>query len=353
MEEQYFVEKELLLIFLMKDFIKNHSLERYSNDIFQGLVGNNLINKSNLNQNDYDFNLLKNKILEKIPLLKHINDSRFVREFNIIDKIDSGGFGSVFKAQRKLDKNIYAIKIINFDDESEDYILREAENLARLNHPNIIRYFNSWYENVEFQESHKYIEYEPDLNEEIPKISKYLFIQMELADTNLKNLLPNLTLKEKQKYFKEIVLGLDEIHNQGIIHRDLKPSNILIINEKAKIGDFGLSKSIASKSLKKITLGEEGTNLTGELGSCLYSSPEQLNGEDYDYRTDIYSLGIILFEMLYEFNTEMEKYIEISNLKKKEFLNDKKLLFIKSLINENYKKRPDIKHILKILESLY
>ena len=57
--------------------------------------------------------------------------------------------------------------------------------------------------------------------------------------------------------------------------------------------------------------------------------------------------------MLYQFDTEMEKYIELSNLKKKEFLNDKKLLFIKSLINENYKKRPDIKHILKILESLY
>ena len=173
---------------------------------------------------------------------------------------------------------------------------------------------------------------------------------MEIADTNLKEIQNKLTYEEKRIIFRDIVLGLNQIHKQNIIHRDLKPSNILIIDGKVKIGDFGLSKNLNTK-FKQIINGNVGMELTGGMGSLLYSSPEQLLGKEYDYRTDIYSLGIILFELLNNFNTDMEKNIEITKLKNDESTHIDELNFIKMLINTNFKKRPNTNKILEILES--
>jgi len=175
---------------------------------------------------------------------------------------------------------------------------------------------------------------------------------MELADCSLKDIQNNLDYTKKLDIFKQIVLGLDEIHSKNIIHRDLKPSNILLINNKVKIGDFGLSKYIKSDH---IDLKEIKENNTTMMGSVLYSSPEQLYGDEYDYRTDIYSLGIILFEMLNRFETEMERNIKITELKKgkvESYLEEKYIRFIKVLIEDDYKKRPDTKKILNMLETI-
>ena len=352
-------DKELLMIFLMKDFIKNHSLEKLSPQIFDTLIVNKLIDKKNLDFLEKDTNLsnIKNLILKNIPKEDILTTSRFIRDFNIQNKIGYGGFGTVLKVNNKLDKKDYAVKIINMNSENAEIVLREVENLSHLNHPNIIRYFSSWVENIEISEQNNYLEYEPeDFSEseslsEAFKPTKYVFLQMELAQNSLKNIQNSLSYDEKLGIFKQIVRGLNEIHKNNIIHRDLKPSNILIIDGIVKIGDFGLSRCLEQHGSNKPLR----SNLTGELGSYLYSSPEQLKGEEYDFRTDIYSLGIILFELLNNFDTEMEKNIKIMNLKKgkvEDDFSEKNLKIIKILINENYKKRPNSQQIIEMLDNI-
>ena len=122
---------------------------------------------------------------------------------------------------------------------------------------------------------------------------------------------------------------------------------------KLKLGIL-VYKELIEESKFLMVSGETEDELTGEMGSCLYSSPEQLRGDPYDYRTDIFSLGIIMFELLNNFNTEMEKHIEITKLKNGDEVElckkyPDELKFIKLLINEDYKKRPSTKKILEII----
>jgi serine/threonine protein kinase len=361
-------DKELLMIFLMKDFIKNHSLEKLSPKIFDSLSQKGLVKPHNLEflEQEVNMNKIKNVILQNIPNKEILNTSRFLNDFTISEKLGFGGFGSVFKATNKIDKKIYAIKII---EQNNNLVLREVENLSLLEHINVIRYHASWIENIDFNEDNKYLKYEPyeeefsDSLESVNsnsdgKISNYLFIQMEKADYSLKDIINQIDYKKKIEIFKQIVIGLEYIHSKNVIHRDLKPANILIVDKKVKIGDFGLSKSVGKSVDNNLTIDTLEGNLTGEMGSVLYSSPEQYEGGEYDYRTDIYSLGIILFEMLNNFDTEMEKNIKITNLKKgmidenfeKKYYNE--VNFIKILINKDYKKRPNAKKILEMIESI-
>ena len=349
-------ERDILLIFLMKDFIKNHSLENLSDDILTTLEKKKFIKSKNISEDKIE-NISKS-ILSNIPNSDFISKSRFLSDFNMIGKVGKGGFGSVFKVINKLDKKTYAIKIVSLNSENKELVLREVENLSMLNHSNIIRYYSSWMENIEYNDTNNYLEYGEESYSGSTESSdsiftNYLFLQMEFADTNLKEMQKNLTYDEKKDYFKQIVRGLNKIHSKNIIHRDLKPSNILIKDGRVKIGDFGLSRDL-NQSKNLLLPIDTKMELTGEMGSNLYSSPEQLNGEKYDYRTDIYSLGIIMFEMLGDFGTEMEKSIEITKLKRGDEIDFKdkypdELKFIKILINLDYKKRPSTEKILNMI----
>lgn len=350
-------ERDILLIFLMKDFIKNHSLENLSEDIFSTLEKKKFIKSKNIS--DEKIQGIRNSILSNIPNKNFLTKSRFLSDFNMIGKIGVGGFGSVFKVINKLDKKTYAVKIVSLNSENKDLVLREVENLSKLEHPNIIGYYSSWLENIEYNDTNNYLEYGDESYSGSTESSEtiftnYLFVQMEYADTNLKEIQKTLSYDEKKKYFKQIVEGLNKIHIENIIHRDLKPSNILIKNGTVKIGDFGLSRDLNEPKNLLLSNIEIETELTGEMGSNLYSSPEQLNGEKYDYRTDIYSLGIIMFELLSNFGTEMEKSKEITKLKRGDEINFKdkypdELKFIKILINLDYKKRPNTEKILEMI----
>jgi len=123
---------------------------------------------------------------------------------------------------------------------------------------------------------------------------------------------------------------VEYVHLQGLIHRDLKPSNIFFAyDDKIKIGDFGLVTAMTEGCDKAHTPGAENENVslrnnvhTACVGTHLYMSPEQLNGQIYNYKVDIYSLGIIFFELLTPFSTDMERIIALSNLKKSVFPKD-------------------------------
>ena len=145
--------------------------------------------------------------------------------------------------------------------------------------------------------------------------NKFLFIQMEYCSgRSLDELFhDDAFFKDPVKQWtitRQVLEGLQYLHSQGIIHRDMKPSNIFIDEHgNAKIGDFGLSKISATKSLQRFEnstlLQEEASH--GIAGSFPYTAPEILNGADYDTSSDMYSMGIILFEIWCQFSTMLER----------------------------------------------
>ncbi len=221
-----------------------------------------------------------------------------IKGYKIIEFIDSGGFGSVYKAKKN--DCIYAIKIFREDYVLKEYrrrgdnnrIKREIDIMKSVSHKNLITYID-------------------DFTEEISGVLSY-FLVMEFAEgINLKKLLSKQELTEEQaiKIFLEILDGIQALHSirggdddKGIIHRDLKPENIIINDGQVKILDYGLSKIIDYTSITS----------SGEvMGSPVYMSPEQMiDSKNIDKRSDLYTLGVILYQML----TNHLPYSEYSNM---------------------------------------
>ncbi|XP_059178047.1 eukaryotic translation initiation factor 2-alpha kinase 1-like [Physella acuta] len=169
-----------------------------------------------------------------------------------------------------------------------------------------------------------------------------LYIQMELCSLTLQEWLhernavfnrdgydATLMCSDNLRIFHQVLLGVNYIHSHGLIHRDLKPRNIFLSGEDlhVKIGDFGLAKEDMlrpnrDRDVKRHYSYQEASsfefdNHTSGVGTSAYASPEQLQGTVYDIKSDMYSLGVILFEMFNTFNTEMERVNEIISLREK------------------------------------
>ncbi|XP_013032619.3 eukaryotic translation initiation factor 2-alpha kinase 1 isoform X1 [Anser cygnoides] len=124
------------------------------------------------------------------------------------------------------------------------------------------------------------------------------------------------------KIFQELLEGVCYIHSMGVMHRDIKPRNIFLHGSDhcVKIGDFGLAcKDLllddADRMMKIHTERINGLTHTSGVGTCLYASPEQLQGSDYDFKSDMYSLGVILLELFQPFGTEMERAEVLTHLR--------------------------------------
>lgn len=171
------------------------------------------------------------------------------------------------------------------------------------------------------------------------KLRVYLFIQMQLCQKEcLKDWLRTNNLEARNNkpidIFDQIVSAVHYVHMKGLIHRDLKPSNIFFsLDGQIKIGDFGLVTDMAdisddSGSSSSSILGSESAGdcfhkkHTHGLGTHLYMSPEQLQHLQYNYKVDIYSLGLILFELLVFFGTETERIMVLTGLKNHKFPED-------------------------------
>ena len=222
--------------------------------------------------------------------------------------------------------DIYHYKIINIsntDDESLKRIENDMEILRELNHPNIILLIDSYFSDD----------------------NKTLNIITEYADSgDLQQKLDEQ--KKKNEYFDEgtlldwlmqICLALKYIHEKNIIHRDIKPSNILLMKDIAKLGDFGVAKSLSPNLKYAKTM----------VAAPQYLAPEIINKEKYSFKADIWSLGIIFFQLIYleyPFKGKNEAQILASILEgnKKELKNpnsyDPKLI---ELINKMLSKRPE------------
>jgi len=159
----------------------------------------------------------------------------------------------------------------------------------------------------------------------------FLYIQMQLCrKESLREWLrehgSHRDPQQVLQMFNEIIRAVEYVHLQGMIHRDLKPSNIFFAPDGAmKIGDFGLVTAIAEEAFLHSPCGDNDGGFvpfrrhTDQVGTQLYMSPEQIEGKPYNHKVDIYSLGLIFFELLWPLGTQMEQVTVISQLRKLKF----------------------------------
>lgn len=220
-----------------------------------------------------DFQTSPTKTLET-PIKELTRGTTFANRYDVIEEIGSGGMGKVFRAVDKTIDEEVALKVLNPDIAANEKMIERFRNelkMARkIAHKNVCRMYDfSQDQGTQFI----IMEYVPgeDLRSLIKRIGQF-------------------TVGKTILIAKQVCEGLSEAHRLGIVHRDLKPQNIMIDREgNARIMDFGIARSLKSRGMT------EGDTV---IGTPEYMSPEQVEGKDVDHRSDLYSLGAILFEML-------------------------------------------------------
>ena len=197
-----------------------------------------------------------------------------ILHYKILEKLGEGGMGEVYKAQdTKLDRFV-ALKFLpsqlTASEDDKARFIQEAKAASAMNHPNVCTIYS------------------------IEEYNGQLFIAMEFVEgKTLKDKKDSLSEKQILEIGIQVAEGLAAAHEKGIVHRDIKPENIMIRKDGiAQIMDFGLAKLFKESNVSRLT--KAGTT----VGTMGYMSPEQVQGLDVDHRTDIFSLGVVLYELL-------------------------------------------------------
>ena len=195
------------------------------------------------------------------------------KDFEVLNKLGQGSFGTVFKVRRKADKNFYVMKSINIsqmDRRGQQESVNEVKILASLDNPYIVKYFDSFIEN------------------------KTLNIVMEFCDKgdlsqNIRAQMGRLIIESKiWKFFIQMCLGLEYIHSKRILHRDIKSMNVFLIRDDCvRIGDLGVAKVLANTAAFAHTM----------VGTPYYLSPELCEEKPYNVKSDVWALGCVLYEL--------------------------------------------------------
>ncbi|KAL0910004.1 hypothetical protein M5K25_020925 [Dendrobium thyrsiflorum] len=277
--------------------------------------------------------------------------SRYLNDFEEIHSLGRGGFGHVVLCKNKLDGRHYAVKKIRLKDRNphvNEKILREVATLSLLQHQHVVRYYQAWVETdigsyhgettcgsrtlESFSGSYLDASFTSASVPDNRLESTYLYIQMEYCPRTLRQDFETYGTFDKDytwHLFRQIVEGLAHIHSQGIIHRDLTPSNIFFdARNEIKIGDFGLAKFLNLEQLDHDQYFPNETNGvsmdgTGQVGTYFYTAPEiEQRWPQINEKVDMYSLGVVFFELWHPFATVMERHIILSDLKQKGVLPD-------------------------------
>jgi len=328
------------------------------------------------------------------------NHKSCYQNFIKLDTLGSGGYGTVYKGYSILDNGMYAIKRIFIDTRVKkiSQYLHESTLLAKLNHPNIVRYYSTWLEfkfvntkrldydssnsncsdnnsnnsnsnsnsnsdnrneecsdtnsssinfyknyNIQNEDEFSVITNNDDINDDINDVNNadnvnnkaitiqrnykkilipVLYIQMELCTTTLKNYMESRNTNPKcyeimnhdnYTIIIQLVSAIKYIHSLNIVHRDITPQNIFInyTNNylQLKLGDFGLSKIMDTDKSQQISLRTSKSNES--IANSLYAAPEI----NKTLASDIYSLGIIIFELHNKYDTIMERVCSLQNVR--------------------------------------
>ena len=205
-----------------------------------------------------------------------------ISHYTILEKLGEGGMGVVYKAHdTKLDRTV-ALKFLpphlTQSEEDKQRFIREAKAAAALNHPHICTIHN-----VDEIDSNQFIvmEYVDGLT---------LRDKMNASPLTKGGLQGGLSVDQATNFALQISEALQQAHKKGIVHRDIKPENIMITEDnRIKVMDFGLAKLKGDKNL---------TKSGSTVGTMAYMSPEQIQGQEVDHRSDIFSFGVVLYEML-------------------------------------------------------
>ncbi|KAI0885185.1 serine/threonine-protein kinase gcn2 [Annulohypoxylon maeteangense] len=379
--------------------------------------------------------------LRRDSAIRGPTSSRYKEDFVEEARLGKGGFGEVVKARKKLDGQIYAIKKITQRSQSSlTEILKEVRLLSQLSHPAVVRYYNTWLEeipdmsdseedtstedldesrgtnsqgidiqvatstggldfissshpNIEFgsdesdtEENDESEESDDDEDDESDVVSvindsmhsptrvrsnqqkhyrTVMYISMEYCEKRtLRDLIQRNLWKEADeiwRLFRQILEGLVHIHGLNIVHRDLKPENVFIglgpdgMNN-VKIGDFGLATSGHFAADKSITANLDASDLTRSIGTSYYVAPEvrRTGAGSYTSKVDMYSLGIIFFEMCYHPVIGMERADKLGKLGNSALLPDDfqpgdkiKSDIVLSLVTHDVKERPSSIELLR------
>ncbi len=216
-----------------------------------------------------------------------INPGDTLGNYLILSKLGEGGMGMVYKAHDPVLDRMVALKIISPHlFRNQEYLERfrvEAQAQARLNSPNIVTLHSMF------------------------QLPSWLVLVMEFVEgETLAQRLHNqgrLNFSNSIWIFEQVLIGVDRAHRMGVVHRDLKPGNIFItVGNEVKLMDFGVARMLDNESL---------TMAGSMVGTLTYISPEQINGKEADFRSDIYTLGITLYEAVtgrppFEYRTDFE-----------------------------------------------
>ncbi|KAK3358996.1 anticodon binding domain of tRNAs-domain-containing protein [Lasiosphaeria hispida] len=375
--------------------------------------------------------------------------SRYRQDYVEEARLGRGGFGEVVRARKMIDGQLYAIKkITQKSQETLSEILKEVRLLSQMNHPAVVRYYNTWLEefsdyadtegdtstegpgtedsrgtvsqgiNIEFAESksrgldfmsssgHPYIEFsdessdddeddeeddsDSDSDDDSTSVGDkrnhneflgppgrrnrrgstrpfraVMYISMEYCEKRtLRDLISRSLYKDNQevwRLFRQVLEGLVHIHSLTIVHRDLKPENVFISAgpdgvENVKIGDFGLATSGQSTNDKSAANMDSG-DLTRSIGTAVYVAPEVRTGGggSYTAKVDMYSLGVIFFEMSYPPMLGMQRALVLEQVRQSppvlpaDFKPADKnhVEVLVSLLTHNPKERPSSAELLK------
>ena len=195
--------------------------------------------------------------------------------YELLERIGTGGMAMVYKAKCHWLNRYVAVKILKEDLAQDEEFCRlfheESQAIAMLSHPNIVSVYD--------------VSHTPDLDYIVMELIEGITLKQYMQKRGGK-----LNWKEALHFITQIMKGLSHAHSRGIIHRDIKPHNIMVLRDgSVKVTDFGIARLMSNS---QSTMTQEA------LGSVHYISPEQARGSRIDERSDIYSAGVVLYEML-------------------------------------------------------